>query len=97
MNCSPCDCLNIGCFPFCDEEYAFEGLYDTAAVLTYVYEFNGSIHQKKVKPTIGQPVVIPFEGLNEDYQYKVEIYDADGEIVEVDGQTCWTFRLKTIV
>jgi len=68
-----------------------------AGLLTYEYEFNGFVHRKFIKPTVGEPYVIPFGGLNEDYEYKVQILGPDGEKITLAGFDCFTFKLTPLV
>jgi hypothetical protein len=81
MDCD--NCLNIydmGCMQHCGE-IELEQVSEFTGIATLNTFFNGNTIVQSFPVTEGEPVVIPMDGLNENYEYNIQLKDAAGEVI----------------
>lgn len=79
-----CDnCTNIydfGCLQHCLEvTLGTNSSYTGTATLNTF--FNGTVITQSFDVTVDEPIVVPMDGLNENYEYNIQLMDSDGEVI----------------
>lgn len=105
MSCNDLCCentYNMGCVSLCSSgiELPVEALSTEQHSVNL--SFNGMIHSFVVDGVLGQPIAVPTELINEDYEYSVQVKNSSGEILqyEVEGESpvvqydCFKFRTR---
>ncbi len=87
MQCCPTNILDLGCFPACNN-VPLDDLAVTGGKMVTTY--HGYIHIVEGDFTDE----IPTDTLNQDYTYVVQFYDAQGDVVFIDGYDSFRFTLK---
>jgi len=81
MDCD--NCLNIydmGCMQHCGD-IELEQVSDFTGTATLNTFFNGNTIVQSFPVTEGETVVIPMDGLNENYEYNIQLKDSAGEVI----------------
>lgn len=82
MTCPECESfVDIGCLPACGPITIQPSTYTGTMTLAAV--FNGNLIQIGFEVTEGEPIQVPTNGLNSDYEYQIRLFDEDGNHVPV--------------
>jgi hypothetical protein len=99
MNCDNCtSTYDLGCIQHC-KEVELETVATYTGVATLNTQFNGIVVTQSFDVTEGDPITVPMDGLNENYEYNIQLRDEDGEIIELtfgspsENYDC--FKIKT--
>lgn len=86
---------NLGCFNHCSE-ITFQNSTVTG-VLSLIYFGANHVIKKNFNATIGQPIILNLEGLNENYKYDLQIFDQNNEIITftINAENYDCFQIKT--
>lgn len=83
MSCSNCtSTIDLGCRQHCDAVPTFTPATETATYTLNTF-FNGVVVTQSFPVTEGADISVPMAGLNESYEYDIQVRNSDGEIVEL--------------
>lgn len=100
MSCTNCtNTQDLGCVPHCDEVTIPVDV--PSGEYTLLTIFNGTSVIQKFDFTDEDPsgyLTVPMSGLNESYQYDIQIKNSDGEVIEwtIDETTYNCFRIQLL-
>lgn len=95
MACQICDCcesyVGIGCFAPCGN-LTLPTLAPASGDYTLKVSYLGNVVQVLAAQTIGEAMVFPLEGFNENYFFKGKVYNSSGVAIVIEGTTtCLAF------
>lgn len=81
MNCTNCTTVyELGCKQHCESiELPVDSEYTGTATLNT--NFNGVMVSQSFEVTTGEPITVPMAGLNEDYEYNIQLRNEEGEVI----------------
>lgn len=81
MACDNCtNIYDIGCIQHC-LEVTLETNSSYTGTATLNTFFNGTVITQSFDVAIDEPIVVPMAGLNENYEYNIQLMDSDGEVI----------------
>lgn len=81
MACDNCENVyDMGCMQHC-LEVTLETNSSYTGTATLNTFFNGTVITQSFDVTVDEPIVVPMDGLNENYEYNIQLMDSDGEVI----------------
>lgn len=97
MACDNCtSTYDLGCVQHC-EDIVISATIAEAGTATLNTNFNGVLVTQSFEVEVGDEITVPMSGLNENYEYSIQILNSSGEVIELTfgdaTYDCFTVKL----